>query len=210
MKTRNGFTLIELLVVVAIIAVLVAILLPSLTQSRDRARETVCLSNLRQWSNILGAYKNDYNDFLPRDWPPRWDQMLKDYKYLTDMKIIACPNLHSDDAKVNAAYGPNAFLFGSSAPGCLNGNTRGVRARADTGIAMTERAHVFGSGESDCAFDQLTLTPLHRGSANFMFLDGHSEWKAHTGFSHSCPWGLLPNPEDYAIFLKYWQVRYEP
>jgi prepilin-type N-terminal cleavage/methylation domain-containing protein/prepilin-type processing-associated H-X9-DG protein len=208
-KITNGFTLIELLVVVAIIAVLVAILLPSLTQSRDRARETVCLSNLRQWANIVNAYKNDYNDFLPRDWP-RWENVLKDFKYLTDMKITVCPNFHSDDPKMNASYCPNSFLWGACAPGCLNGNTRGVRAQADTGILMTERAHEFASGLSDGAFHQGDVAPLHRGSANYLFLDGHSEWKAHTGFWYSCPWGLLPNPEDYAIYLKYWQVSYEP
>jgi prepilin-type N-terminal cleavage/methylation domain-containing protein/prepilin-type processing-associated H-X9-DG protein len=209
MQKRNGFTLIELLVVVAIIAVLVAILLPALGQARDRARTTVCLSNLRQWSIILGTYKNDYDEYLPRDWP-RWEVVLRDLHYTIDQKIIACPNLHSYAPDTDASYGPNGFLWGSAAPGCLNGNTRRVRAQPDTGIVMSERAHVFGTGMSDCSFSQSGVAPLHRGSANFMFLDGHSEWKAHTGFDYSCPWGWLPNPKDYDIFLKYWQVSYSP
>ncbi len=59
---RKAFTLIELLVVIAIIAVLVSILMPALNHARDIARDTVCLSNLRQWGVIWSVYTQDNND----------------------------------------------------------------------------------------------------------------------------------------------------
>jgi len=47
-RSGHGFTLIEVLVVVAIIALLIAILLPALRAAKERARNAVCLSNLKQ------------------------------------------------------------------------------------------------------------------------------------------------------------------
>src|SRR5207245_1286438 len=63
--TRRGFTLIELLVVIAIIAVLAAMLLPALNRAKGRARNSVCISQLRQLGVATRLYADDNQNRLP-------------------------------------------------------------------------------------------------------------------------------------------------
>ena len=63
--TPTGFTLIELLVVIAILSLLAAILFPVFAQARARARETSCVSNLRQIGLATLLYAQDYDDLFP-------------------------------------------------------------------------------------------------------------------------------------------------
>src|SRR5687768_11840072 len=60
-----GFTLIELLVVIAIIAILAAILFPVFAQARDKARQTACISNMKQIGAAAIGYTQDYDEVLP-------------------------------------------------------------------------------------------------------------------------------------------------
>ncbi len=61
---RKGFTLIELLVVIAIIAILAAILFPVFARAREKARQTSCLSNLKQIGLAVMMYAQDYDEKL--------------------------------------------------------------------------------------------------------------------------------------------------
>jgi prepilin-type N-terminal cleavage/methylation domain-containing protein len=65
MNNRRGFTLIELLVVIAIIAILAAILFPVFAQAREKARQTSCLSNLKQIGLAFKMYVQDYDERWP-------------------------------------------------------------------------------------------------------------------------------------------------
>ncbi len=61
----EAFTLIELLVVIAIIAILAAILFPVFAQARAKARQTACLSSLKQWGSGFMMYVQDYDETFP-------------------------------------------------------------------------------------------------------------------------------------------------
>ena len=67
MKTRSsrGFTLIELLVVIAIIAILAAILFPVFSRAREKARQTQCMSNLKQLSLAVQIWSQENDEKLP-------------------------------------------------------------------------------------------------------------------------------------------------
>jgi prepilin-type N-terminal cleavage/methylation domain-containing protein/prepilin-type processing-associated H-X9-DG protein len=64
MKLR-AFTLIELLVVIAIISILAAIIFPTFAQVREKARQTTCLSNMKQLGTAFTMYVQDFDELLP-------------------------------------------------------------------------------------------------------------------------------------------------
>jgi prepilin-type N-terminal cleavage/methylation domain-containing protein len=65
MPARRGFTLIELLVVIAIIAILAAILFPVFAKAREKARQTSCLSNMKQLNLAIAMYMSDCDSCFP-------------------------------------------------------------------------------------------------------------------------------------------------
>lgn len=63
--SRRGFTLIELLVVITIIGLLAALLFPVFAKVREQARQTICVSNLRQIGLAIQMYQADNSGRLP-------------------------------------------------------------------------------------------------------------------------------------------------
>jgi prepilin-type N-terminal cleavage/methylation domain-containing protein/prepilin-type processing-associated H-X9-DG protein len=103
---QAAFTLIELLVVIAIIAILAAILFPVFAQARAKARQTACLSNMKQLGTGLMMYAQDYDETLPlNDYVgnglgplPGWrDPRAGDswcsgiYPYVKNAQVYVCP-----------------------------------------------------------------------------------------------------------------------
>lgn len=101
---QQAFTLIEFLVVIAIVAILAAMILPVLTRSREKARATQCVSNLRQWGITFRIYADDNEDFLPRrgqgvqalfqiDRPTDWFNALPPYFGTTSFQQMVSNNV---------------------------------------------------------------------------------------------------------------------
>jgi len=104
--------LIELLVVIAIVAILAAILFPVFAQAKAAAKQTTCLSGLRQIGLSFAMYESDADERLPdrRDlklslpggfkpwtsWPPSdpragWAVLVMD-PYVKNSAIWSCPS----------------------------------------------------------------------------------------------------------------------
>lgn len=110
--SRKAFTLIELLVVIAIIAILAAILFPVFAQARESARQTTCLSNLKQIALANLMYAQDYEEtFVPvgGTWEQAWpvqgrltnDGSIKPFNgwsmnllpYIKSRDLFQCPSM---------------------------------------------------------------------------------------------------------------------
>jgi hypothetical protein len=105
--------LIELLTVIAIIALLAALLLPALARSQHAARQTACLSNLRQVGLAFALYTPEHEERFPDrrdlkaalgyrpwgDWPPSdpragWAALTLS-KHLESEAVWTCPGVRA-------------------------------------------------------------------------------------------------------------------
>jgi general secretion pathway protein G len=70
----RAFTLVELLVVIAIIVILAGLLFPVFAQAKAKAKQTQCISNLKQIGSGIALYMNDHDDVFPHalDASDRW------------------------------------------------------------------------------------------------------------------------------------------
>ena len=80
----DGFTLIELLVVIVIISVLATISMTGVKSAREKARQTNCMSNLRQIGVALVTYRGDHSGGNPN-----WLSNLYP-SYIDDLSVYVC------------------------------------------------------------------------------------------------------------------------
>jgi len=128
-QARHGFTLIELLVVIAIIAILAAILFPVFAQAREKARQTSCLSNLRQLATGMSMYAQDSDGLYPpavgrssrqdtNYFMMSWMHLLQ--PYTKNLGVFVCPSsghlsqdyLNNTDLVQNYGFAPTSRAAG--------------------------------------------------------------------------------------------------
>ena len=133
---RRGFTLIELLVVIAIIAILAAILFPVFAKAREKARQTSCLSNVKEIELASHMYAQDYDGVHvaygryyahvgftgnPLNWSSCMEQLNP---YIKNTQIWVCPSHPIIAAYMDCctrqseywSYGINHTYFALQAP----------------------------------------------------------------------------------------------
>lgn len=142
---KRAFTLIELLVVIAIIAILAAILFPVFAQAREKARQTSCLSNVKQMGLSHLMYMQDYDERAVTSWSFGFPGDFNFYvqPYMKNTKILFCPsNPTTASGIATACNNPNL------APGGIDNPFReqnmwgyGYNTGCDwnNGTGMTER-----------------------------------------------------------------------
>ena len=181
---RRGFTLIELLVVIAIIAILAAILFPVFARAREKARQTSCLSNLKQLGIGWMMYVQDYDEMCPAVYfrPPSGTVYYFNYlePYLKNTDVLLCPSM-------DARYGYNRRAFGLYPNVPPETHTDGLLIKLAELVAPSEkvcfadsysgRYYVYNDATDPVGGTVATygIYPYHNGMGNVCFADGHAK-----------------------------------
>ena len=205
MRRRHGFTLIELLVVIAIIAILAAILFPVFARAREKARQTSCLSNVKQMTLGILMYAQDYDErfcvlMIATDTQPAdtigaytgvhnwrgglwWMDLI--FPYVKNKQVFLCPS--APDQFVS--YGWNFDYLGySSSSGSTSYTMAQVAKPAET-VAICDSnnpaAYYYNRSSRFTSNSYNGWDPnnpsggaalRHNEGANFGFADGHAKW----------------------------------
>ena len=202
---KRGFTLIELLVVIAIIAILAAILFPVFAKAREKARQSSCLSNMKQIG--LGAlqYAQDYDEIMlsgsgyqgnDQNW------QLKVDPYIKNKQVLVCPSLNFANPQSYGGAGPFGTMTVYFSYGNMwRGGTKMTNVGFPAQTALTnDGCHPAvdgrrGADPKRCTgFDACNTAnqpqpddfPHNQGS-NVTFWDGHSKWVSWNALRAAAP-----------------------
>ncbi len=193
-RSRTGFTLIELLVVIAIIAILAAILFPVFARARAKARQTSCLSNLKQIGLAMTMYADDFDGLMPYHIitigaSSTYLNYLGTLEpYVRNSDIFVCPERRDIDFAGNddtsLCYVYNRELNGAMMD--VMGDPAGVLSVMD-GVAVSCRyigdeifvdidGSTYTEDPNEGTSPNRVIFSRHNDGGNCLFLDGHAKW----------------------------------
>lgn len=183
-RGKEGWSLVELLVVIGIIALFTAIFFPVFARAREKARQTTCLSNLRQLATAATLYSDDYDgyhtrgQFAPFTGVHTWLDAID--PYLKSKQIAVCPTARRTTA-LPYSYGYNISYWGA---GDLLDGMHGVQdlmpvhqsnvIEPSETVWMIDFERYWGCG---LEFGLEEPTWRHNEGANAAFVDGHASWR---------------------------------
>ncbi len=210
MRRNSGFTLIELLVVIAIIAILAAILFPVFARAREKARQTSCLSNVKQI--MLGAkmYVQDYDETWPiarlytvsgtstyGSNPGFWPNLLM--PYVKNEQVFVCPSYGPGSKHGSSSWCSYGWNLGLAPTWATIGHGMGYYEACimtPTGTPLNEASIPYpaetvvigdcgsnsysGNGIYVIPYSMGYLAVVHNDGGNFGYADGHAKWMKNT------------------------------
>ena len=188
---RPGSTLIELLVVIAIIAILAAILFPVFAKAREKARQSSCLSNIKQIGLAVNMYIQDYDELYPRYAQSiagsTWYWPIRLAPYVKNTQIFACPSRPTRNWSGTATSSTCPYGWNCSGNGYDGISMAQAEIPAETIVfAESYNVHKYnylynttyvGAAYTQRSNDNVAGSDApHNGGENCGFGDGHAKW----------------------------------
>jgi len=203
LRAGKGFTLVELLIVIAIIAILAAMLLPALTKAREKARQSVCINNLKQLGLAFQMYLQDYNDqfMLYYGGGQTWIEVLNRGGYVNESweswgwkpkprnSVYRCPSTaRGYETSWTGSYIPHGGAAWDGSKWVYFGvlgyklSQIPIRYQSDYFLLLDGRGDIYyiaytEPGQSAIGWRDF-VSYRHNNGLNVLYIDNHVSWRA--------------------------------
>lgn len=141
---------------ILIVPILAAILFPVFAQARERARQTACLSNLKQLGTAVLMYSQDYDERFPigKEWMDGVEP------YVKNDRVFRCPSASQSS---ESDYG---YAFNSE----LSQKAQAKIAKPDQTLMLFESTNLKYNAVDTAS--SLPQPGIHKGFNNVCYVNG--------------------------------------